>query len=117
MEEENKKKNDTQKRVNIGARTGMIAPVVSLGCTAIIAIHTYRQDVPFLWWLLIFFGSLAAFLLIGSILQTVVELIVEKTIDREAEEKRLRELELLNAIEGAGEGEEAPETMGAASET
>ncbi|MBR5970123.1 MAG: hypothetical protein IK016_07235 [Lachnospiraceae bacterium] len=116
-QEENKKKNDTRKRVNIGARTGMIAPVVSLGCTAIIAIHTYRQEVPFLWWLLIFFGSLAAFLFIGSILQTVVELAVERAIDREEEEKRLRELELLHAIEGAGEGEEGSETMGAATET
>ncbi|MBR0092436.1 MAG: hypothetical protein IJP92_12135 [Lachnospiraceae bacterium] len=114
MEEENKKKDDTRKRVNIGARTGMIAPVVSLGCTAIIAIYTYRQGYPFLWWLLLFFGSLAGFLLLGSILQTVVELFVERIIDKEEEEKRLKEMELMNAISGAGEEPEEEEPLGAA---
>ena len=51
----------------------------------------------------------------GSV--SVVELAVERAIDKEEEEKRLRELELLHALEGAGEGEEGPETMGAATET
>ena len=111
MEEEGKKK-DTRKRVNIGARTGMIAPVVSLGATSIIIIRAYFQGYPLIWWLIIMFASLAGFLLLGSILQTVVEILVERIIDKEAEEKRLREV----VINSTGEMPplEADEAEGAA---
>lgn len=92
-EEEEGKKKKGGKRVNIGARTGMIAPVVSLTATAIVAMYTYAQNYPIIWWFIIVFATMAFFLLIGSLLQTVVEIIVEKTIKREKEEKRLKELE------------------------
>lgn len=110
MEEEGKKKKETVKKVNIGARTGMIAPVVSLGATSIIIIHAYLQDYPLGWWLIILFASLAGFLLVGSLLQTVVEIIVERIIEKEEEEKRLREV----VINTTGEMPPLPEEEGEA---
>ena len=103
-ENEKEEKKESKKRVNVGARTGMIAPVVCLGCTAVIAIYTYFQDFPLVWWLIIFFASIALFLLLGSVLQTVVELFVERVVKREEEEKRLRELAAEAGVEELDDG-------------
>ena len=96
MEEEKKKEKDARKRVNVGARMGMIGPVISLSATAVISIYTYWQHYPLVWWLIFFCCSLVFFLLLGSVLQTMVELFVERVADREAEEKRLLEIRAIN---------------------
>ena len=84
------------KRINIGARTGMIAYVVALSATAGIAIYSYMQEYSLVWWLIIVIGSFALFLLIGSILQTIVEIQVDKIVVKEAEERKLREIAAKN---------------------
>ena len=105
-EEKEEGKKDTRRRVNIGARTGMIAPVIALSATAAISIHAYWQRYPLVWWLIIFFGSLALFLLLGSIIQTMVELFVERIVDKEKEEQRMLEIRAINdsGEEAADEG-------------
>ena len=103
-EEKEEGKKETRKRVNVGARMGMIAPVISLGATAAISIYTYWQHYPLVWWLIIFFASLVFFLLLGSVVQTMVELFVEHVVDKEEEEKRLLEIRAIN-----DEGEDEPE--------
>lgn len=113
-EEKEEGKKETRKRVNVGARLGMIAPVISLGATAAISIYTYWQHYPLVWWLIIFFSSLVFFLLLGSIVQTMVELFVEHVVDKEEEEKRLLEIRAIND-EGPDE-DEGTVTAGAAAE-
>lgn len=112
-EEKEEGKKETRKRVNVGARLGMIAPVISLGATAAISIYTYWQHYPLVWWLIIFFASLVFFLLLGSVIQTMVELFVEHVVDKEAEEKRLLEI---RAINDEGVEDEGSVTGGAAAE-
>ena len=112
-EEKEEGKKETRKRVNVGARMGMIAPVISLGATAAIAIYTYWQRYPLVWWLIIFFASLVFFLLLGSVVQTMVELFVEHAVDKEEEEKRLLEI---RAIADEGEEDEGTVTAGTAEE-
>ena len=110
-EEEEGKKKKGGKRVNIGARTGMIAPVVSLTATAIVAMYTYAQEYPIIWWFIIVFATCAFFLLIGSLVQTIVEIIVEKTIKREKEKKRLDEMNEKNSILQDEEGVEQTQSL------
>ena len=93
---EDKKGAKKGRRINIGARTGMIAYVVALSATAGIAIYSYMQEDSLIWWLIIVIGSFALFLLIGSILQTIVEIQVEKIMIKEAEERKLREIAAKN---------------------
>lgn len=96
IQDEEKKNLNNKKRVNVGARTCMISYVVALTATAFISIYSYFQQYPISWWLIIVAGSFALFLLIGSILQTIIEIQVEKIIAKEEEERKLREIEAIN---------------------
>ena len=90
MEENEEKKEDKRKRINVGAHIETITPFTSLMAGAIVAIVTWMNGMRLIPWIILVLATLVLFLFIGSIIQMVVERAVQKVEDREAEERRLR---------------------------
>ena len=96
---------DQIKKVN----TKMITPLIVLGCTAIIALFTYFKHYPAGDFFVIVFASVVIFLIIGLIIEKMINRFVEINYEKEmaerAEAQRLEE-EARAAMEAEG-GEEA----------
>ena len=87
----------------------VITPLIVLGCTAIIAIFTYFKRYPAGDFFVIVFASVVIFLIIGLIIEKMinrfVEINYEKKMAERAEAERLEE-EARAAMEAEGGGEE-----------
>ncbi len=96
---------DQIKKVN----TKLITPLIVLGCTAIIAIFTYFKRYPAGDFFVIVFASVVIFLIIGLIIEKMINRFVEINYEKEmaerAEAERLEE-EARAAMEAEGGGEE-----------
>ena len=57
----------------VGVNSRLIAPVIMLSATAIVAIYTYLQRYPIARWLVIVLGTMVLFLIIGLILEKMIE--------------------------------------------
>ena len=79
------------KKVN----TKLITPLIVLGCTAIIAIFTYFERYPVRDWFIIVFASVVVFLIIGLIIEKMINKFLdvnyEKAMAEKAEAERLAE--------------------------
>ena len=95
---------DELKKIN----TKLIAPLIVLSCTAIIAIFTYFKHYPAGDWFIIVFASVVIFLVIGLIIEKMItrfmEINYEKAVAEREEAERLEE-EARAAMEAEG-GEE-----------
>ncbi len=99
------------KKVN----TKLITPLIVLGCTAIIAIFTYFKHYPVGDWLIIVFASVVIFLIIGLIIERMLnrflEINYEKAMAEKLEAERLEE-EARAAMEAeGGEGQAVDESI------
>ena len=87
---------DNSKKVQ--SKVKLITPIVMLLPTAIVAIYTYFQRYNIDKWLIVVFGTMVLFLVIGSILENMVRYF-EKS-NKEKEEKQKQE-ELSKASMGS----------------
>ncbi len=98
---------DQIKKVN----TRLITPLIVLGCTAVIAIYTYFKRYPAGDWFVIVFASVVIFLVIGLIIEKMLnrflEINYEKAMAEKLEAERLEE-EARAAMEAEGEEEIVP---------
>ncbi|WP_024866436.1 hypothetical protein [Butyrivibrio sp. FCS014] len=89
------------KKVN----TKLITPLIVLGCTAIIALFTYFKHYPVRDWFIIVFASVVVFLIIGLIIEKMINRFLdvnyEKAMAEKAEAERLEE-EARAAMEAEG---------------
>ena len=88
--------------------TKLITPLIVLVCTAIIAIFTYFKRYPVSDWFIIVFASVVIFLIIGLIIEKMINRFIdinyEKAMAEKAEAERIEE-EARAAMEAEG-GEE-----------
>ncbi len=95
--------------------TKLITPLIVLGCTTIIAIFTYFKHYPVGDWLIIVFASVIIFMVIGLIIEKMVnrflEINYEKAMAEKLEAERLEE-EARAAMEAeGGEGQSIDESI------
>ena len=92
---------EKNKKIN----TKLITPLIVLGCTAIIAIFSYFKHYPVGDWFIIVFASVVVFLIIGLIIEKMInkflEVNYEKYLAEKAEAERLEE-EARAAMEAEG---------------
>ena len=85
----------------VSANSRLIAPVVMLSATAVVAIYTYLQRYPIGRWLIIVLGTMVLFLIIGLVLETMVEHFEKINFEKELQKKAQEEKDALNAMQDA----------------
>lgn len=88
---------------NNAPKTKLITPFVTLAGTAVISIVTFLRHFPFGEWIVVVFGSVVLFLILGYILEKVIVHFMDVNFAKEEEERRLAEEEAARAAEEAAE--------------
>ncbi|MCH4192840.1 MAG: hypothetical protein LKF52_11070 [Butyrivibrio sp.] len=92
-EKEDKKGKKEKKTIKAVRKNGissgsrLIAPIVMLSATAIVAIYTYLQKYPIGRWLVIVLGTMVLFLIIGLILEKMIEHFEKTNFEKEEAER------------------------------
>ncbi len=96
-------KQNVKKSVTNGVslNSRLIAPVIMLSATAIVAIYTYLQRYPIARWLVIVFGTMVLFLFIGLILEKMIEHFEKVNFEKELQKKEQEKQDELNTMQDA----------------
>ena len=85
----------------VGVNSRLIAPVIMLSATAIVAIYTYLQRYPIARWLVIVLGTMVLFLIIGLILEKMIEYFEKTNYEKELQKKAQEKQDALNTMQDA----------------
>ena len=85
----------------VGVNSRLIAPVIMLSATAIVAIYTYLQRYPIARWLVIVLGTMVLFLIIGLILEKMIEHFEKANFEKELQKKEQEKQDALNTMQDA----------------
>ena len=85
----------------VSANSRLIAPVVMLSATAVVAIYTYLQRYPIARWLVIVLGTMVLFLIIGLILEKMIEYFEKTNYEKELQKKAQEKQDALNTMQDA----------------
>ena len=85
--EKKEKKTAVVRKNGISPNNRLIAPIVMLSATAIVAIYTYLQKYPIGRWLVIVLGTMVLFLIIGLILEKMIEHFEKTNFEKEEAER------------------------------
>ena len=102
-----KEKKPVKKNVKKSVKNGvdvnsrLIAPIIMLSATAVVAIYTYLQRYPIARWLVIVLGTMALFLIIGLILEKMIEYFEKVNFVKELQKKEQEKQDALNTMQDA----------------
>ena len=85
----------------VGVNSRLIAPVIMLSATAVVAIYTYLQRYPIARWLVIVLGTMVLFLIIGLILEKMIEYFEKTNYEKELQKKAQEKQDALNTMQDA----------------
>ena len=102
-----KEKKPVKKNVKKSVKNGvdvnsrLIAPIIMLSATAVVAIYTYLQRYPIARWLVIVLGTMVLFLIIGLILEKMIEYFEKVNFVKELQKKEQEKQDELNTMQDA----------------
>ena len=102
-----KEKKPVKKNVKKSVKNGvdvnsrLIAPIIMLSATAVVAIYTYLQRYPIARWLVIVLGTMVLFLIIGLILEKMIEHFEKANFEKELQKKEQEKQDELNTMQDA----------------
>ena len=102
-----KEKKPVKKNVKKSVKNGvdvnsrLIAPIIMLSATAVVAIYTYLQRYPIARWLVIVLGTMVLFLIIGLILEKMIEYFEKTNYEKELQKKAQEKQDALNTMQDA----------------
>ena len=102
-----KEKKPVKKNVKKSVKNGvdvnsrLIAPIIMLSATAVVAIYTYLQRYPMARWLVIVLGTMVLFLIIGLILEKMIEHFEKANFEKELQKKEQEKQDALNTMQDA----------------
>jgi|GEM_PF-1130880 len=85
----------------VSAKSRLIAPTIMLSATAVVAIYTYLQRYPIARWLVIVLGTMVLFLIIGLILEKMIEHFEKVNFEKELQKKEQEKQDELNTMQDA----------------
>ena len=85
----------------VSAKSRLIAPTIMLSATAVVAIYTYLQRYPIARWLVIVLGTMVLFLIIGLILEKMIEYFEKVNFVKELQKKEQEKQDELNTMQDA----------------